>query len=66
MNTTQFYKWICRSALVLALVATAFAQTDRGTITGTVLDPSHSVVAGASIIVKNAATGVVYLSLIHI
>jgi len=60
MNTTQFYKWICRSALVLALVATAFAQTDRGTITGTVLDPSHSVVAGASIIVKNAATGVVY------
>jgi len=38
----------------------AFAQTDRGTITGTVLDVSGAVVPNATIEAKNAATGEVY------
>ena len=38
----------------------AFAQTDRGTITGTVLDVSGAVVPTASIEAKNAATSEVY------
>jgi hypothetical protein len=35
----------------------AYAQGDRGTITGTVTDPSGAVVAGARIIAQNSATG---------
>jgi hypothetical protein len=42
------------------LVANAFAQSDRGTITGTVSDPAGAVVASAAIQVRNTATGVVY------
>ena len=42
------------------LVSAAFAQTDRGTITGTVLDPTGAVVANASIEAKNAATNETY------
>src|SRR6202049_2432098 len=38
----------------------AFAQSDRGTITGTVADPAGAVVAGAPIEVRNAETGAVY------
>jgi len=34
-----------------------FAQSDRGTITGTVLDPAGAVVPGASVTVTSAATG---------
>jgi hypothetical protein len=45
---------------VLLLVSAAFAQTDRGTITGTVLDPTGAVIAGAAIEAKNAATSETY------
>ena len=38
----------------------AFAQSDRGTITGTVADPAGAVVAGAPIEVKNVETGALY------
>ena len=38
----------------------AFAQSDRGTITGTVTDPAGAVVAGAAIEAKNASTGFAY------
>ncbi len=34
-----------------------YAQTDRGTITGTVTDPSRSVVPGAEVIATNTETG---------
>jgi len=44
--------------LVVCLVA--FAQTDRGTITGTISDPAGAVIAGAAIEAKNQATGLVY------
>lgn len=40
----------------------ALAQTDRGSITGTVLDPTGAVVANAAIEVKNVATAQVYPS----
>jgi hypothetical protein len=42
------------------LSVTAFAQSDRGTITGTVADPAGAVVANAAIQGKNVETGVVY------
>jgi len=41
-------------------VLTAFAQTDRGTITGTVSDVTGAVIPGASIEAKNVQTGTVY------
>ena len=44
----------------LAVLLTAVAQTDRGTITGTIADPTGAVVANASIEAKNVATDQVY------
>jgi hypothetical protein len=44
----------------LFLIGAAFGQTDRGTITGTVSDPTGAVVANAPIQVKNTQTGTVY------
>jgi hypothetical protein len=39
------------------LVVAASAQTDRGTITGTVTDQSGAVLVGAKVTVVNIATG---------
>ena len=36
-----------------------FAQSDRGTITGTISDPAGAVVAAAAIEARNPQTGVV-------
>jgi hypothetical protein len=47
-------------ALGLLFAFTAFAQSDRGTITGTISDPAGAVVAGAAVEAKNNATGAVY------
>ena len=50
-----------RSAvLVLCFACALFAQSDRGTITGTVADPAGAVLANAPIEAKNQETGVVY------
>ena len=43
--------WVC-------FVTLAWAQTDRGSIRGTVLDTTAAVIPGASITVTNVATGV--------
>ena len=45
------------TSLCLLLTVVAFAQSDRGTITGTVVDASAAVVPGAKIIARNTATG---------
>jgi len=45
---------------LLAGMFVAVAQTDRGTITGTVSDPTGAVVANAAIEAKNVATGATY------
>jgi hypothetical protein len=42
---------------VFAMAQIAFAQTDRGTITGTVSDPTGAVIPGAHVEATNAATG---------
>ena len=47
------------AALVVLAGAAAFAQSNQGTITGTISDPAGAVVAGAVIEVKNVETGVV-------
>src|SRR5579863_9424435 len=53
-----------RSFLAAAIVCLsgfgAFAQSNQGTITGTISDPATAVVPSAQLEVKNTATGVVY------
>src|SRR5579863_5096580 len=48
------------AGLVLICSLAAFAQGDRGTITGTVTDPTGAVVPNANIQVTNTDTSVVY------
>src|SRR5262245_45044616 len=43
-----------------AFALSAMAQTDRGTITGTVSDASGAVIPGATVSAKNTQTGLVY------
>jgi hypothetical protein len=47
---------VCFFAFVLA----GLAQTDRGTITGTISDPGGAVIANAAVEARNTATGAVY------
>ncbi len=47
-------------ASLFLLASTAFAQSDRGAITGTVLDPGGAVIPGASITAVHAETGAQY------
>jgi hypothetical protein len=54
-----------RFILAIILSASVFplaAQTDRATLTGVVADPSRSVVPGAKVNLKAAATGIEYLA----
>jgi hypothetical protein len=44
-------------AAVLALVVAAYAQTSRGTVTGTVLDPTGAVIGGARVTLTGVETG---------
>jgi Carboxypeptidase regulatory-like domain len=51
---------LCRLRFVLAAMAalSCWGQSDRGTITGRIVDPTDSVVAGAAVTVLNQNTGV--------
>ena len=51
-----------RNCLVIALCLGAHlvAQTDRGTITGTITDPGNAVITGARITLKNVDTAATY------
>jgi hypothetical protein len=50
-------KW---TGIVLLTALSAFAQSNQGTITGTVSDPAGAVVPTAQIEIKNTDTGVIY------
>ncbi|HTC90384.1 MAG TPA: carboxypeptidase-like regulatory domain-containing protein, partial [Bryobacteraceae bacterium] len=52
--------WLRISGLILICTLAAFAQGDRGTITGTVSDPTGAIVPGANIQVTNSDTASVY------
>ncbi|MGH9612665.1 MAG: carboxypeptidase-like regulatory domain-containing protein, partial [Bryobacteraceae bacterium] len=52
--------WRRFSTLVFLTAATLSAQSNQGTITGTVSDPAGAVVPTAQIEIKNTATGVIY------
>src|SRR5579864_4656058 len=49
-----------RAILLLSLGIAAFAQSNQGTITGTISDPAGAVIPAAVIQIKNLATGVVF------
>lgn len=51
---------ILKAAGFLLAGVLAFGQTDRGTITGTVVDPSGAVLANAAIEARNGANGQVF------
>ena len=52
-------KYLCATLCLLLVALPAFAQSDRGTITGEVTDPSAAVVPGAKIVARNMDTGTV-------
>lgn len=45
---------------LLACALASYAQSDRGSITGAIADPSGAVIAGAKVEAKNAGTGATY------
>jgi hypothetical protein len=51
---------ICAFVCVLLLFPAAFAQSDRGTITGTIADPAGAMIPNAAIEAKNSETGAVF------
>jgi hypothetical protein len=48
------------SVVSILFALTAFAQSDRGTITGTIVDPAGAVIPNASIEARNVDTGSVF------
>src|SRR5262245_22241308 len=52
--------WANLLVAVLTLVCAANAQTSRGTVTGTVLDPTGAVIAGASVTLTAVGTCVLH------
>jgi hypothetical protein len=53
-------KMVCLSIAGLLGSSLCLAQSDRGTITGTVTDPTNAVIPGAAIVAKNVAAGEEY------
>jgi hypothetical protein len=53
--------WSLRTGVVVCLaVGAAWAQSDRGTITGTVTDPAGAVIPSAPVEAKSVTTGITY------
>ena len=50
----------CLISISILVCSAAFAQSDRGTITGTVSDPVGAVVVSANVEARNTGTGAVY------
>jgi hypothetical protein len=51
---------LAMAAFGLVLAASVFAQSDRGTITGTIADPAGAVVANAAVEARNVDSGATY------
>ena len=51
-------KLLCATGAFILIAASALAQSDRGTITGTIMDSSGGVVPGAKVILINSGTGI--------
>ena len=51
---------LCAFTCLLLLAPATYAQSERGTITGTITDPAGAVVANTAVEAKNTGTGVVY------
>src|ERR1700719_600030 len=63
MNSREFIAGSARSCFcaclfILLVTMSAFSQAGRGTITGTVTDPSGAVLSGAQVVLLDKATGV--------
>src|SRR5437016_3188616 len=56
MNSVGSLRAVLLGLVILACVTTAFAQSDLGSISGFVKDPSGAVVPKAQVSVKNEAT----------
>ena len=56
MKIRAFFVTVC----LITFALTAFAQTDRGTLTGTVSDATGAVIPGVAIEAKNVQTGATY------
>ena len=48
------------AAMAVLLVGVALAQTDRGSITGTVSDPAHASIPDATVVARHIQTGTTY------
>ena len=57
---SRWTRLLSRPIFCLVLTVAAFAQSDRGTITGTVFDPASAVVPGAKVTAKNMDNGAVF------
>ena len=49
-----------RGCLLILSATSIYAQSDRGTITGTITDPSAAVLPGVSVVATNTQTGLKY------
>src|SRR6059036_3445616 len=56
MKIRAFFVTVC----FITFALTAFAQTDRGTLTGTVSDATGAVIPGVAIEARNVQTGATY------
>lgn len=59
MSVRSFARLLPLAICILLLGVPAFAQSDRGTITGTVLDEAKAVVPGATVTAKHIETGTI-------